>query len=67
MEEDGETMSVYDQDCVLGCRLLREEKHKIKSITDKVKEWDETHMRDPHAAPSILKDLEAMLGLEGET
>ena len=39
---------------------------KIEAVTAKVVEWDQTHMRDPHAAPSIVKDLEQLLGLEGE-
>jgi len=46
--------------------VIRNHLKKLKAVTNKVKEWDLTHMRDPHAAPSILADLEKMLGLESE-
>lgn len=41
---------------------------KLEAVTDKVKEWDDPHQRDKHAAPSILHDLEGLLDLpqEGE-
>lgn len=35
----------------------------IKVITEKVAEWDGTYMRDRHAAPSILQELEKLLGI----
>lgn len=37
---------------------------KGAAFKSKVEEWNLVHMRDPHAAPSILKDLEKMLGVE---
>lgn len=38
----------------------------LEAVTAKVVEWDKTHQRDKHAAPSIVTDLEQLLGLEGE-
>lgn len=38
----------------------------LEAVTAKVKKWNQTHMRDPHAASSIVTDLEQLLGLEGE-
>lgn len=39
-------------------------KNRLEAVKTKIKEWDETHMRDKHAAPSILEDLEKILGDE---
>ena len=43
----------------------RELKDKIKATKNKLLEWDNIHMRDKHAAPSILEDMFKIL-LEGE-
>jgi len=61
-------MTMVDAKTII--KNLREKKKdiedKLEAVTNKVREWDLTHMRDPHAAPSILKDLEEMLELEVE-
>lgn len=49
------------------CKQVLEWKKKaenLKAIKNKVAEWDSTHMRDHHAAPSILVDLEKILEVE---
>jgi len=40
-------------------------KKKLETIKNKVAEWDSIHMRERHAAPSILSDLEKILEIEG--
>ena len=39
---------------------------KLEVVTLKVKEWDNPHQRDRHAAPSIVHDLEGLLELPQE-
>ena len=39
--------------------------NKLEAIKTKLLEWDNIHMRDKHAAPSILKDMFKIF-LEGE-
>lgn len=48
-----------------GKQTLDELAEEYAKIREKVLEWDLTHQRDKHAAPTILTDLEAMLGIEG--
>jgi hypothetical protein len=49
---------------------LRREKKKLENtleaVTSKVKEWNNPHQRDKHAAPSIVHDLEGLLELPQE-
>lgn len=46
-------------------RALTAEK-TLRAIISKVKEWDNPHQRDRHAAPSIVHDLEGLLELPQE-
>ena len=56
-------------DAMLGFRKAAEDfggyaadlNDKLDTVRDKVAEWDSIHMRDRHAAPSILSDLENIL------
>ena len=60
-------MTMFSKNQVIN--NLREEKKKLEdkleAVKNKLLEWDNIHMRDKHAAPSILEDMFKIL-LEGE-
>lgn len=47
-------------------RKIEEHEAKLETVINKVKEWEDPHQRDKHAAPSILHDLEGLLELPQE-
>jgi len=47
-------------------RARAELEDRLNEVKGKVREWDTVHSRDRHAAPSILVDLEKLLGLPQE-
>lgn len=58
---------ITKDDLIIQLRAKRKElEATLEAVTAKVVEWDQTHKRDPHAASSIVIDLEQLLGLEVE-
>ena len=60
------TMITKDQLIIQLRAKSKELEATLEAVTAKVVEWDQTHNRDPHAASSIVIDLEQLLGVDEE-
>lgn len=62
--EKHDDLRAWCSSCEETIKLQFEELKKLEEIKNKVEEWDRIHMRDRYAAPSILRDLEKIIGYE---